>query len=137
MVPIEDSKSDFDYIGIGQASSNHFAGTVKNDLIHAGKEGDKIYLSQGFDTIYTGKGKDRIYLTNDNLTDIQSYTIIEDFDVRRDKLELATDDDIIDALQITNLGNCTAISIHERPSAIFSNIEFDEFLAADIPEFLI
>ena len=92
-----------------------------------------MYLTPGFDLILTGTGKDTLYITAESVLATDSYSLVEDFDPKKDQLEFEDVDMFIDSLSIVEIGNCAAIVFDSAPVAIFNGVTLDEFMQADIP----
>ena len=81
----------------------------------------------------TGTGKDTLYITTESVLATDSYSLVEDFDPKKDQLEFEDVDMFIDSLSIVEIGNCASIVFNSAPAAIFNGVTLDEFMQADIP----
>ena len=85
----------------------------------------------------TGTGKDALYITVESVLAADSYSLVEDFDPKKDRLEFEDIDEFIDSLSIVEIGNCAAIIFDSAPVAIFNGVTLDEFMQADIASSLL
>ena len=125
------SRYDYSYHGIN--GNEKIVGSEIDDIIYAHGGRDRLYLTPGFDLILTGTGKDTLYITTESVLATDSYSLVEDFDPKKDQLEFEDVDMFIDSLSIVEIGNCAAIVFDSAPVAIFNGVTLDEFMQADIP----
>ena len=122
---------DYGYHGIN-GKEDIYASPI-DEIIYAHGGRDRLYLTPGFDLILTGTGKDTLYITTESVLATDSYSLVEDFDPKKDQLEFEDVDMFIDSLSIVEIGNCAAIVFDSAPVAIFNGVTLDEFMNADIP----
>ena len=104
-----------------------------DDVIYAHGGSDRLYLTPGFDLILTGTGRDKLYITAESILATDSYSLVEDFNPKKDQLALDDVDEFVGSLDIIEIGNCAAIVFDSAPVAIFNGVTLDEFMQADIP----
>ncbi len=130
---LKENSDEFDYSYHGINGNEKIVGSDIDDIIYAHGGRDRLYLTPGFDLILTGTGKDTLYITTESVLATDSYSLVEDFDPKKDQLEFEDVDIFIDSLSIVEIGNCAAIVFDSAPVAIFNGVTLDEFMQADIP----
>ena len=106
---LKENSDEFDYSYHGINGNEKIVGSDIDDIIYAHGGRDRLYLTPGFDLILTGTGKDTLYITTESVLATDSYSLVEDFDPKKDQLELEDIDEFIDSLSIVEIGNCAAI----------------------------
>ena len=96
-----------------------------NDRIDTNDGDDTIYLSSGYDQIRTGTGRDTIVITKDLIDDYMGFSSLNDYNYKKDTIafsaDILEDDDLMEGISLTQLGNSAVLSYGDDLLAVFAS----------------
>lgn len=96
-----------------------------NDRIDTNDGDDTIYLSSGYDQIRTGGGRDTIVITKDLIDDYMGFSSLNDYNYKKDRIafsaDVLEDDDLMEGISLTELGNSAVLSYGGDLLAVFAS----------------